>query len=111
MIASVVKYKNEFASDFLISHLGPDNWYRTRWKKTDIEEMKAFIACLLFAGVTKSRHESLEQMWSSDIGLPFFRAAMSLSRFTMIMKFLRFDSKRDRGERKERDKLAPFREL
>ena len=36
---------------------------------------------------------------------------MTLQRFTLIMKFLRFDNKETRSERKERDKMAPIRDL
>ena len=36
---------------------------------------------------------------------------MSLSRFKMIMKFLRFDDTQDRAERRQRDRLAAFRDV
>ena len=77
----------------------------------DVPELKAFLACLIFAGVSKSRHESYSQLWETDTGRPFLRACMSLKRFQTIMKFLRFDDKRTREERRSRDKLAPIREL
>lgn len=36
---------------------------------------------------------------------------MSLSRFNMILKFLRFDDKQTCNDRHERDKLAAFSEI
>ena len=100
MLLSIVTHTNEYAND-VIALQEPGSWYEERWKDVDLDEMKAFVACLIFAGVTKSQHESLEQMWSTDAGRCFFRATMSLRRFIVIMKFLRFDSKRDGVDRRE----------
>ena len=107
MLDLIVLHTNQFAEVTLRS----GGWMLDRWIPIDRIELRAFIACLLFAGVSKSNHESCEQLWSSDFGRPFLRATMSLQRFTMIMKFLRFDNKETRPERKERDKMAPIRDL
>ena len=107
MLDLILRHTNEFAAHYLEN----GGWMTERWNPIDRTELQAFLSCLLFAGVSKSKNESLEQMWSTDIGRPFLRAVMSFQRFTMIMEFLRFDNKRDRPQRLGRDKMTHVREL
>lgn len=108
ILETVVRHTNEFATMCLEANGG---WLNNYWTPIDVEELNAFIACLIFAGVSKSGNESVEQLWSTEFGRPFVRACMSLQRFTMIMRFLRFDDRTTRIERRERDKFAPIREI
>ena len=108
MMNSVVLHTNAYAQLYTNDNEG---WTAERWKPIDKNEFKAFVACLLFAGFSKSQHESLRELWSPDVGRPFLRAAMSLERFLLITKFLRFDDKSTRIQRRERDKMAPISEL
>lgn len=107
MLDLIIVHTNEFAEEYLKN----GGWMADRWSPIDKIELRAFISCLLFAGVSKSNNESLEQMWSLDFGRPFLRAVMSFQRFTMIMKFLRFDNKQSHRQRLGRDKMTHVREL
>ena len=107
MLDLILRCTNEYADHYLEN----GGWMTDRWSPIDKIELRAFMSCLIFAGVSKSKNESLEQMWSSHFGRPFLRAVMSFQRFTMIMKFLRFDNKQDRQQRKGRDKMTHVREL
>lgn len=76
-----------------------------------LQELKAFIGLLILIGVTKGRNESLDQLWSNEWGRPIFRASMSKERFKEFLRFLRFDDKDTRQERRITDKLAAIREI
>ena len=73
--------------------------------------MKAFIGLCILAGVYKSNHELVASLWSEKEGRPIFSATMSRTRFTIILKYLRFDNRATREERQTTDKLAPFRDF
>lgn len=73
--------------------------------------MEAFIGLLLLSGVYKSRNESTESLWDATTGRSIFRATMSLEKFKLISKVLRFDDKQTRQRRRETDKFAAIREL
>ena len=74
--------------------------------------MKAFIDCLLFAGVMKPQHETCEQLWSADVEHALtFESMHELELFFNVMKFLLFDNKHDHADRRESDKLAAFRDV
>ncbi len=107
MLDLIIGHTNNFAEHYLEN----GGWMADRWSPIDKIELRAFMSCLLFAGVSRSNNESLEQMWSLEFGRPFLRAVMGFQRFTMIMKFLRFDNKQDRSQRIGRDKMAHVREL
>ena len=73
--------------------------------------MKGFIGLCILAGVYKSNHEPVVSFWSEKEGRPIFSATMSRTRFTTILKYLRFDNRATRAERQATDKLTPFREF
>ena len=74
-------------------------------------EMKAFLGLLIVAGVSHSAHESLDELWCAKTGRPIFRATMTLKRFESFLRFMRFDNKNTRPQRREQDKLAAFRDV
>ena len=108
-LEKTVFFTNRFANSYIEQN--PGGWYACRWKDTDDTEMEAFFGTLLFIGVFRGRNENYEDLWSDEYGRPQLKAAMSLSRFKMLMKFLRFDERRTRPERKKEDKLAAIRIL
>lgn len=75
------------------------------------EELLRFFGCLIFAEVSRSSYESVEQLWGSDHGRQALLATMSLRRFENIMKFLRFDDTDTHAEPRAADKLAAFRSI
>lgn len=80
-------------------------------RSVEREELLVFIGVLIFSGCQKDGHMSTCDMWSADIGVPLYRAAMSQARFEFILNCLRFDDPQTRETRRETDKFAPCREL
>lgn len=78
------------------------------WKDIDSQTLRAFIGLLLLAGVYRSYGESTESLWHETKGRPAFRATMSLQRFQILSRVIRFDN---RTCRVSNDKLAPIRTL
>ena len=87
----------------------PDN--PKTWLALDSNEMKAFIGLCILAGVYKSNHEPVASLWSEKEERPIFSATMSRTRFTIILKYLRFDNRATRAERQATNKLAPFQDF
>lgn len=115
MIEICVHYTNIHAANIINSPDCPP-YIRDRWRDTDTIEMHAFIGLLLLFGVYRSNNESYEQMWSQDMGRAIFRACMSLERFKLLLRFIRFDDRLQRiaqqpADLAERDRLAPFRDI
>ena len=81
------------------------------WTPVDATEVKAFIGLCLLAGAHRSHHEPVRSLWSESEGQPIYTATMSRSRFTSILKYLRFDNRATRAERQAVDKLAAFRDF
>ena len=73
--------------------------------------MKAFIGLLYLAGVYRSSGKSTDELFDIRDGRPIFHATMSPKRFKVISRVIRFDDKESRNARRERDKLAPIRDV
>nr|XP_020465890.1 uncharacterized protein LOC109965872 [Monopterus albus] len=71
--------------------------YGERWKIVDMILLYAYLGLLYLAGVFKSKGESLHSLWSADYGRAIFRATMSLDRFQVISRVIRFDNLEDRA--------------
>jgi len=79
---------------------------------TSVEEMRALFGLLYIAGMMKSNHLNLSDLWSNDGFLPeYFRAVMSKTRFYLLLRALRFDNINTRSERIKFNKLAPIRTI
>lgn len=76
-----------------------------------LEEIEAFIAILYVRGASGARTLPLKSLWSSEWGLPFCKTSMTRSRFSEVMKFLRFDMKSTRSQRIVNDKFALASEI
>ncbi|KAF2890813.1 hypothetical protein ILUMI_15360 [Ignelater luminosus] len=70
-------------------------------------ELKAFIGLLYLAGVYKSK-----KLWGQDgNAIKKFGLVMSIKRFKILIRCLRFDDRTTRSERKALGHLAPIREV
>lgn len=109
MLQKIVKYTN-----IKINQVRP-NYSRERdAKETDIVELKAFFGLLYLAGVNRSNHQNLLDLWRTDgTGVEMFRLVMGVNRFRFLIQMLRFDDISDtqRTERKKLDKLTYIREI
>nr|XP_055053772.1 piggyBac transposable element-derived protein 4-like [Misgurnus anguillicaudatus] len=82
-----------------------------KWKPLDLADLNAYIGLLILSGVYKSNGEATESLWNAECGRPIFRATMSLERFHVISRVIRFDNRETRASRRERDKLAAIRDV
>uniref|UniRef100_A0A6P7F5V8 Uncharacterized protein LOC114326169 n=1 Tax=Diabrotica virgifera virgifera TaxID=50390 RepID=A0A6P7F5V8_DIAVI len=65
-------------------------------------------------GRFRESHEKVHNLWSNtnqSFTRPIYKASLSRDRFISILKHIRFDNLDTRAERRERDKLAPIREI
>ncbi|XP_046686002.1 piggyBac transposable element-derived protein 4-like [Homalodisca vitripennis] len=81
-------------------------------KSTNLAEIKAVIGLLYLAGVKKSSHVNLKDLWARNgLGFELFCCVMSLPRFEFLLTAIRFDSIATRDQRIKVDNLAPIREI
>ena len=65
------------------------------------EELWAFIGLMYLIGVSRSAHENVLELWSTNgDGRDIFRAVMSAKRFMFLVQNLRFDDKDTREIRR-----------
>lgn len=76
-----------------------------------VQEMCAFLGLCLIRGVIKGRDEPLPSFWEANYGRPIFRQTMSRNKFQDILRYLRFDNKATRPQRRETDRFAAIRDL
>ena len=76
------------------------------WRKTNREEISAFVRLHILAGVLKAHHRDIRKLYEIRDGVPLFRVTMSCERLEQLKAAARFDDplRRDRS-----DKLAPVR--
>lgn len=75
---------------------------------TDVDEMKAFIGLLYYAGLWKSAKVDDNRLWEKTNGVTFYRCLFARHRYTFLASCLRFD---DKESRDENDRFAPIRDL
>lgn len=79
---------------------------------TNVEEIKALIGLLYLAGVLKSSHLNVLDLWATDLTAPeVFRMVMTYRCFYLLLRALRFDDEATRQTRRAMDKLAPIRNV
>lgn len=84
----------------------------TYTRPTDKLEIEALLGLLIFAGVAKGNHTNAENLFRTNGTSPdIYRLTMSLQRFRILLRFIRFDDIATRDARRALDKLAPIREL
>lgn len=108
MITDIVNFTNLEASSKM-SDSAP--YILREWIDTCPEEIYAYIGLLIAAGVHRSNNVDIRDLWSESRGPAIFRATMGRERFELLTKFLRFDDRSTRQERRESDKLAAFRSV
>ncbi|CAJ1051903.1 piggyBac transposable element-derived protein 4-like [Xyrichtys novacula] len=81
------------------------------WKKLDSCEFRAFLGLLIFAGIFRSKGETIRSLWDGTHGRAIFRATMSRNRFHQILRAVRFDDEKKRRAQDKKNKLAPIRSL
>lgn len=81
------------------------------WKMVDKDEMHAFFGLLITAGHMKSCNVNYRNFWHPFYGSTFFKATMGVTRFEQLLRFIRFDDKSTRSERRKVDKLCPIRNI
>ncbi|XP_014290398.1 piggyBac transposable element-derived protein 4 [Halyomorpha halys] len=105
MVEKICLYTNQY-----LKMLGP-SYARTRdCRETDLAEIHAVLGLLYMAGIKKAQHLNIKELWATDGTAPeCFRATMSLQRFQLLLRALRFDDLQDRDSRKAVDNLAAIR--
>ena len=76
-----------------------------------MEELKAGLALILRAGRDRDNFSDLQGLWQPSDSRPFYRTVMSLNRFKLLLRCLRFDNWHTRDERKRIDKFAAVSEI
>uniref|UniRef100_UPI00358EDC05 piggyBac transposable element-derived protein 4-like n=1 Tax=Myxine glutinosa TaxID=7769 RepID=UPI00358EDC05 len=79
------------------------------WKNISKNELVAFFGICLLAGYEKSWDVSIRELFGNSLSNPLYRATMSIIRFEAIRRFLRFDDKRTREFRMQKEQMAEFR--
>lgn len=106
-IEKIVVFTNKW-----IQHVKDSYAQERNARLTDITEIKALIGVLFFAGVCKSSHQHIDDLWANDgTGIDMFRCCMSKKRFSFLLRALRFDDIDDRHQRTQVDKLAKIRPI
>lgn len=82
-----------------------------QWKMVDVVELHAFIGLLIAAGHMKCCNQNYRSFWHPFYGSTLFQATMGLTRFEQLLRFIRFDDKSTRSERRVSDKLCPIRSI
>lgn len=106
ILSDIVKFTNQEAQ-----RVYTNENKKAIWKPCDEVEIRALIGLLITAGHLKSNHQTVVALWNPKYGPPISRATMSKERFKELLVFIRFDDKSTRSERREKDKLAPIRDV
>lgn len=107
ILETMIKYTNQYIDTI------KGRFSRERdIKHTDLIELRAFIGLLYLAGAYRGNRQSLEELWGTEgDGIEKFRLVMSIKRFKLLIRCLRFDDRTSRTQRKAYDRLAPIRKM
>lgn len=113
---------NEY--DTFIELLGQDNIRRIceftvaearRQGNNDFElsenDLLAFLGLCIIRGVLQGKNQPLSSFWNQEYGINIFQQTMGRNRFKDIKRYIRFDDKSSRTERRQTNKFAPIQEL
>lgn len=84
---------------------------KNEWIDTDVVEIKALIATVLSLGSLNQNMMDLKLVFSEVWGSGFVRSLFGYNRLVTLLACLRFDDKETRTSRKEKDPLAPIRDV
>ena len=79
--------------------------------KLSIDELKAFLAISIIRGVVKGRDEPLYSFWENSYGRKIFSEIMARNKFQLVLRYVRFDDKTTRTQRRGTDKFSAIRKL
>ncbi|XP_071750246.1 uncharacterized protein [Lepeophtheirus salmonis] len=85
--------------------------FGNEWSVIGKLELKAYFRIHTLVGVYRSKGETTKSLWDSETGRTIFRAVMPLKNFKILSRVLRFDDRQTRNQRRQKDKLAPIREV
>lgn len=80
-------------------------------KPIDEAEFLAFLGLYIARGVLIARNEPVHALWSQEYGRDLFCKTMPRNRFQEICRFLRFDDKDNRPQRRNQDKFCLIRDI
>ncbi|XP_052754079.1 piggyBac transposable element-derived protein 3-like [Galleria mellonella] len=107
IIDIIVKYTNQYIDT--IRHKYTRETYA---RQTNLNEIQCLMGLILLAGVQKSNHLNVEELFRTDGGsVEIFRLSMSAQRFQFLLRVLRFDDGSLRQQRKAIDKICHIREI
>ncbi|XP_067614094.1 piggyBac transposable element-derived protein 4-like [Eurosta solidaginis] len=75
------------------------------------EELRSLLGIFVLSGALKNNHLSSNELFDPTICGSQNLAAMSCKRFEFLVKFLHFDDRNTRDDRKKTDKFAPIRNI
>lgn len=107
-------FTDEICDEILkCTNLAAMNFYDSNddFKLVNKHELRAFFGLLISAGHLKSCNENYRSFWHPYYGSPIFPATMGVNRFEQLLRFIRFDNKSTRSERRKTDKLCPIRNI
>ncbi|GFV83483.1 probable RNA-directed DNA polymerase from transposon BS [Trichonephila clavipes] len=111
MFSFIVEETNRYAESFFENAELTPGSRAVKWKNTNKEEMKRFIARLLLQGVVQKPVE--QWFWSKrpSLSTPFFGKVMGELRFGLLMKFLHFVNIESSSDLDHNTKLKKIREF
>ena len=95
----------------LRSNFGEYNRHKFTYSNVNLEEMKAFIGCLIMSGIRKDNHLRAGAMFSPVYGCAFYRSLFSQRRFEFLIRAIRFDDQDTRLVRLPDDPFTHIRVL
>ncbi|XP_066590832.1 piggyBac transposable element-derived protein 4-like [Prorops nasuta] len=104
----IVECTNKQIEEICLIMMAEDKPMQMYHHTTDIYEINAFIGLLYYAGLWKSNHVDVKELWSNTSGYNLYRCVMPKSRFLFLSNCLRFDIIENRLPN---DRLSPIREL
>ena len=93
----------------LRQRVGDNNRGKFTYSDTTVLEFRAFIGCLIMAGIRRDNHMSTASMFSPTYGCQFYRCIFSEKRFAFLIRSVRFDDQATRRQRMRTDRFAHIR--
>ena len=81
---------------------------RSLRKQNNPVEIKPFIRLWLLNGIMRSKGKSVVQLWRSSTDRAVVKANMSLIRFWLLLRLMRYDDKTTTNVRRATDELVSF---
>lgn len=111
MVNIIVRQTNRKAKDII------DNWNWNHsaskpkvWEPTNEKEMYAFFGLLLYSGLFKTNTQPTKELWA-PYHFDLFKATMSLKRYNILLRYIRFDDGTTRAQRLLTSKSAAIDDI